>query len=132
MLARLQSEGVEPVIMSWALVRDIRALSKAKHALSQGQDQRAVFQANQIWAKRQPIYRAALQRISVEDGYALLADAVKLDQSIKGQPDQIEVGSIWFQINRLCSSLSGFDNKYTRVTNGLDPKGFSNRLQPTL
>ena len=132
MLARLQSEGVEPVIMSWALVRDIRALSKAKHALSQGQDQRAVFQANQIWAKRQPIYRAALQRISVEDGYALLADAVKLDQSIKGQPDQIEVGPIWFQINRLCSSLSGFDNKYTRVTNGLDPKGFSNRLQPTL
>ncbi len=132
MLARLQSEGVEPVIMSWALVRDIRAISKVKHALSQGQDQRSVFQANQIWGKRQPIFKAALQRISLDDSYVLLAESAKLDQSIKGQRDQIEVGPIWFQISRLCSSLSGFDNNYRSSTNGGDPKGFSNALQPTL
>ncbi len=132
MLERLQSEGIEPVILSWALVRDIRALSKVKYALSLGQDQRTVFQANQIWAKRQTIFAAALRRFSLAQTYELLEMAASLDQSVKGQRPGHEIGSPWFQIRRLCARLSGFDARYQAATNGLDPRVFHNRLQPCL
>ncbi len=113
MLARLKSEGIEPVILCWALVRDIRTLSKLKYAFSTGQDQRSAFQANQVWAKRQGLFSRALQRFNEQDTLDLLGQAAALDQVIKGQRSAESVGSLWFQLNRVCANLTGFEKAYT-------------------
>ncbi|MFT6032353.1 MAG: DNA polymerase-3 subunit delta [Arenicella sp.] len=103
---RLQSEGVEPVIVVWALVREIRVLAAISSALQQGQNKSLLFKQNRIWNKREPIVNAALSRIAPSTWYQLLEQAAHLDQTVKGQRYS-EVGSLWYQIEQLCCRLCG-------------------------
>lgn len=105
---RLQSEGIEPVIVVWALVREIRALAAVSNALANGQNRSAVFKQNRIWSKRESVVNAALSRSSTDDWFQLLRAAAHLDQTVKGQRYQ-EVGPIWYQIELLCAALCGVD-----------------------
>ena len=101
---RLLSEGVEPVIVVWALVREIRTLAAISSAIRSGQNRSSVFKQNRIWNKREPAINAALQRIKLEGWYALLEKAAYLDQTVKGQRYD-DVGSVWHQIERVCAAL---------------------------
>jgi len=103
---RLQSEGVEPVIVVWALVREIRLLAAISAAINAGQNRAAVFKQNRIWSKREPAVNAALTRLPVSVWYDLLEQAAHLDQTVKGQRFS-EVGPIWHQIEQLCARLCG-------------------------
>ena len=104
--ARLRSEGIEPVIVVWALVREIRSLASIAAGLSTGQNKAALFKQNRVWSKREAMMNAALQRLNLEDCYNLLERAAHLDQTIKGQRYQ-EAGSLWFQIENICAQLCG-------------------------
>lgn len=103
---RLQSEGIEPVIVVWALVREIRALAVISAAISAGQNRSSVFKQNRIWSKREPSVNAALQRLGTPQWYDLLEQSAKLDQTVKGQRFE-DVGSVWYQVEQLCSQLCG-------------------------
>ena len=104
--SRLQSEGLEPVIVVWALVKEIRLLAKISASLKAGQDRRTLFKQNRIWSKREPAVNAALQRLSSADWFQLLERAAHLDQTVKGQR-YLEVGSTWHQIEQLCAAICG-------------------------
>ena len=103
---RLQSEGVEPVIVVWALVRDIRLLCALTAGIASGQQRAMLFKQHRVWRNRETIVNAALQRLNTEQCYELLERAAHLDQSVKGQRYS-DVGSTWFQIETLCASLCG-------------------------
>lgn len=103
---RLQSEGVEPVIVVWALVREIRLLASISFALQQGQNKGLLFKQNRIWNKREPFVNAALARLTPRMWYQLLEQAAHLDQTVKGQRHS-EVGGLWYQIEQLCCRLCG-------------------------
>ncbi len=103
---RLQSEGLEPVIVAWALVREIRTLAQISHALGIGGNKSALFKQHRIWSRRAPIIDSALQRLDSHACFELLLQAAHLDQSIKGQRS-VEVGTVWHQIECLCHSLCG-------------------------
>ncbi len=102
--SRLTSEGIEPVIVVWALVREIRALAAISAAISSGQNRSVVFKQNRVWNKREPIVNAALKRIPSSSWYQLLEKAAYLDQTVKGQRYD-DVGSLWHQIERICADL---------------------------
>lgn len=104
--SRLQSEGIEPVIVTWALVRDIRTMAAISAGIEAGQNKAMLFKQNFIWSKREAAANAALQRLPSSKWYQLLARAAHLDQSVKGQRYQ-EVGPIWHQIEVLCSEICG-------------------------
>jgi DNA polymerase-3 subunit delta len=104
--SRLQSEGLEPVIVVWALVREIRIMAAISSGMNQGQSKGLLFKQNRIWNKREPAVNAALGRLSTNDWYDLLEQAAHLDQSVKGQRYS-EVGNIWYQIEQLCCSMCG-------------------------
>ena len=110
MLARLESEGVEPVIVSWALVKDVRALAAIRFGLDSGQPFASLCQANQIWSKRQSLMQHATSRFMGDAANRLLFRASQLDRSIKGQPNAHEVGGIWFQLAKLCSLVCGYED----------------------
>ncbi|MCW8108618.1 DNA polymerase III subunit delta [Alteromonas ponticola] len=61
MLLRLESEGIEPNIIIWALIREWQTLS----ALDQLRNthQPIVWQKFGIWKNRQPFYQSALNRL---------------------------------------------------------------------
>lgn len=103
---RLQSEGVEPVIVAWALVRDIRLLCALAAGIAGGQQRAMLFKQHRVWRNREAIVNAALQRLNVSQCYELLERAAHLDQSVKGQR-YTDVGNIWFQIETLCAGVCG-------------------------
>jgi len=105
---RLQSEGIEPVIVIWSLVREIRLMAVISAAIKDGQNKAAVFKQNRIWNKREAIVSSALNRIDSDQWYSLLDQAAKLDQTIKGQRYS-EAGTIWYQIELLCSAICGVE-----------------------
>jgi len=103
---RLQSEGIEPVIVIWALVREVRLLAAISAGLQAGQNRSMLFKQNRIWAKREPVVNAALRRINSMGWYQLLEQAGHLDQTVKGQR-YLEVGPVWHQIEQLCAAICG-------------------------
>lgn len=105
---RLQSEGVEPVIVVWSLVREIRLLAALSAGIASGANRSMLFKQHRVWSKREVIVNAALSRISVDKWYELLERAAHLDQAVKGQRYQ-EVGTLWFQIEQLCAALCGLE-----------------------
>jgi len=107
-LGRLQTEGVEPVIIVWALVREIRSMASMAQAIAAGQSKAQVFKANRVWAKRETLVNQALQRMNVTAWNELLYQAACLDQSAKGQRF-VDVGTVWFQIEQLLVIFCGVD-----------------------
>ena len=102
--SRLQSEGIEPVIVVWALVREIRAMAAMSAAISSGQSRAQVYKQNRIWSKREPAVNAAIQRLNTQQWYQLLERVAYLDQTVKGQRYD-EPGTVWYQIELLCAEL---------------------------
>lgn len=64
MLYRLESEGLEPNIIIWALIREWEQLWNLKNAEQQGQP--IQWQKFGIWRNRQGMYQAALKRLSLK------------------------------------------------------------------
>lgn len=105
---RLQSEGIEPVIVVWALAREIRTLALISAALANGQNKQQLFRQQRVWSKREPLVNAALGRLNDNACSDLLLRVAHLDQSVKGQRWQ-EVGPIWHQIELLCAGICGLE-----------------------
>lgn len=105
---RLYAEGFEPVIVVWALVREIRLLAHLTGLIEQGQQRSAAFKQLRIWSSREAVINCALGRLSSEHCQELLQRAAHLDQTVKGQRHR-EVGSVWHQIESLCAALCGVE-----------------------
>jgi DNA polymerase-3 subunit delta len=90
-LGGLRGEGVEPVLVNWALHREIRALNALAFARGQRQPLEAVFAAHKVWDKRKPLLLQALRRLTPSDCRRLLDACARSDRVIKGA----ETGSPW-------------------------------------
>jgi len=64
MLYRLESEGLEPNIIIWALIREWEVLWKLKNAIASGES--IQWQKFGIWRNRQGYYQSALNRLSLD------------------------------------------------------------------
>jgi DNA polymerase-3 subunit delta len=80
----LEGEGVEPTLVLWALVRELRALSTASWASEHGQRDDQALRSAGIWPRRQPAARAAMRRHGREGLLRLIRQAASVDRVIKG------------------------------------------------
>ena len=87
----LRDEGVEPVLANWALHQEIRRLAILAFARSRGQPLEAALSEQNVWEKRKPLLRQALQRQTLAGCQRLLRACARTDQTIKGA----ETGSPW-------------------------------------
>ena len=84
MLYRLESEGLEPTIVMWALIREWQTLQSLKHAQSTGRQ--INWNQFRIWKNRQSFYMNALNRLQqhhldqMRDKLTLLDDKLKQSQ----------------------------------------------------
>ncbi len=80
----LRGEGVEPILILWALVREIRAMEEMAYEIEHGASVDAVMKSRWVWQKRQPVVRAGLQRHNQRRWSQLLRRAVRIDRMVKG------------------------------------------------
>lgn len=80
-LLRLESEGLEPSIVLWALVREWQTLNQLLAQQATGQP--INWQQLRIWKNRQSLYQSAMQRLTLADLHALQGKLAHFDQQLK-------------------------------------------------
>jgi DNA polymerase-3 subunit delta len=84
-LAGIHAEGVDPVIVLWALTRELRTLAAVAGSVADGANLGAALQKAQVWQNRQGLLRACIARHPLADFYALIRLAREADAAAKGQ-----------------------------------------------
>lgn len=102
-LASLRGEGVEPVLILWALAREIRELAQMARLVAAGQPAARVMDARRVWTKRKPLVGAALKRLPPQAWQGLLQRAARADRILKGRAS----GDIWQELQCLALGMCG-------------------------
>lgn len=105
MLHGLRNEGSEPVVVLWALAREIRTLYDVQQECDKGQNAQQALSARRVWNNRMPIMQAALERHDSASLASLLEHVSAVDGSIKG----FAGGKPWDNLETLIAELSGID-----------------------
>ncbi len=84
-LSGLRAEGVEPVIVVWALTRELRTLTRLADAVAQRADLGRAMQKCGVWRNRQGLVRSCLGRHQPQAFAGLLRDTAAADAAAKGQ-----------------------------------------------
>ena len=100
MLQQLKDEGVEPVIVCWALSREVAQLDALKQ---QPKEQSQLFKQFRIWPSRQPQIKQALQQLSPLQLQQALMLCALLERKIKGA--QAEPERCWPLIEQACQLI---------------------------
>jgi DNA polymerase III subunit delta len=101
-LRRLRSEASEPVLILWALTREIRQLALLATALEGDKKIDGVLRAHGVWPRRQPVIKRALDRGGVEGWRRLLQQAATVDRVIKGRRS----GDAWMELESLAQAIA--------------------------
>ena len=99
----LKGEGVEPVLVLWALSREIRAMQSMAFDLHQGANIGSVLAKNRVWDKRKPLVQGGLKRHSLPHWQAMLKRCAEVDAIIKG----VKPGNVWDELLELSLWLGG-------------------------
>lgn len=99
----LQSEGAEPVMVLWALSREIRTLAVMADELRGGTAIDRVLVKHRVWEKRKGLVRNVLKRSPPRFLRRLLRQAAWTDRVIKG----IAAGNVWDELLQLSLGLAG-------------------------
>jgi DNA polymerase-3 subunit delta len=102
-LAGLRAEGREPPLILWALLQDLRGLSRVSRAAETERSLDAAFRAEHVWSSRQGPLRAAIARLSRADIDALLVAAARVDRISKGSLR----GDPWTALESLVARIAG-------------------------
>ncbi len=84
-LGGLRSEGVEPVIVMWALTRELRTLSRLDDVVRQGGNLSSAMQKNGVWSNRQGLVRNCMRRHKQGAFNRMLKATGRADAAAKGQ-----------------------------------------------
>lgn len=99
----LKTEGTEPITILWALTREIRSLVQISLAIAQGKHFDWAAKQAGVWDKRQPLIRAALQRLKPAQLQQLLRKANGIDKAVKGMRN----AEPWDELLDLTLNLAG-------------------------
>lgn len=98
----LKGEGIEPVLVLWALTREIRSMAgMAIEAKKNGLDQ--AIAKYRVWPKRKPLVCNGLKRHSPVQWQAMLRRAGDVDNMIKTG----KAGNVWDELLQLSLWLGG-------------------------
>lgn len=95
----LRGEGVEALIVLWAVSRELRALADMASQMERGVPMERIFASQRppVWEKRRPLLSKALQRHPAGQWARYLHLAQRVDEQIKG----VQPGSAWDTLARI-------------------------------
>jgi DNA polymerase III subunit delta len=100
-LASLRTEGTEPILMLWALARELRTLAQMGQELARGKPESSVLA--RAWAQRRALLGKALRRHPAPAWLAFVRRSAQLDRILKGR----ETGDLWLELERLLLAVAG-------------------------
>jgi DNA polymerase-3 subunit delta len=100
-LGGLRQEGVDAVLVSWALARELRSLESMAWEAARGARPEKVLA--RVWQKRKPIVAGALRRLDLATIQAMIVKVGETDQIIKGA----RRGRAWDELRGVVATLSG-------------------------
>jgi DNA polymerase-3 subunit delta len=100
-LASLRTEGTEPILMLWALARELRTLAQMGQELARGKPEGAVLA--RAWAQRRALVGKALRRHPASAWLGFVRRSARLDRILKGR----ESGDVWLELERLLLAVAG-------------------------
>lgn len=103
MVEGLRGEGEDPVLLLWALAREIRQLTQMAQARQAGMSIPAVLSHFKVWDKRKPYFERALQRHPPRRWPQLLRRCAHIDRVNKGRAS----GNSWDELLELALAVSG-------------------------
>lgn len=83
-LEGLRGEGIDAVLVLWAVNKDLQWLARAQYLMSRGQSADSAMNAIYVWRPRQAAMKQALARLNAAAVRNLILDAERVDRSIKG------------------------------------------------
>ncbi|MFZ5594744.1 MAG: DNA polymerase III subunit delta [Pseudomonadota bacterium] len=102
-LAGLRGEGIDPVLVLWALAREIRSLATMAHEVRTGSTADQAMAAHRVWDTRKPLVKQGLQRHKPSTWQTLLRHASQIDRIIKGA----RPGDAWDELLQLALAMAG-------------------------
>jgi DNA polymerase-3 subunit delta len=100
-LASLRSEGTEPILILWALARELRTLAQVSQELARGKPESGVLA--RVWQQRRALVGKALRRHKAPVWLGFLQTAAHLDRVLKGRA----AGDVWLETERLLLAVAG-------------------------
>ncbi len=95
----LAAEGVEPIVVNWALAKDIRVLAQAAASPAAGD---AVLRKAGVWQNRISLFKRCLSRHSDRGLRQLLKRCARADQIAKG----MQPGNVWDELRAVSARLA--------------------------
>ncbi len=100
-LAGLKQEGMEPVLINWALTRELRELIGLRAQMEAGASMHQLL--TKQWASRKSLLQMALRRLSLQSLHQCLQFAAQIDLIIKG----MQSGNAWDALSQLACAMAG-------------------------
>lgn len=100
-LNHLRDDHSEPVLLLWAITRQLRELIKITHEMAQGKNIAALLQKYNVLPSKRPLLQKALRHPRLKEWSNALKQAARIDRMIKGQ----ETGNCWNELTQLCVSI---------------------------
>jgi DNA polymerase-3 subunit delta len=98
----LRGEGVEPPMILWVLVKELRTLYRCAEQIEQGSSIDRAMDGAGVWDRRKPLIKQALQRLPLRLLAELLQLAQRTDAAVKGG----NADDPWQLLDRLVVGLS--------------------------
>jgi len=99
----LRSEGIEPVLVLWALAREIRLLASMSYEIRKGVPDERVLSQYKVWEKRKLTVKQGLRRHPLQGWWHMLRRAGHIDRMIKG----VSAGNVWDELLQLSLMMAG-------------------------
>jgi DNA polymerase-3 subunit delta len=101
-IKNLKQEKAEPVLILWALAKELRQLAAIMQTMEQNKNIDAALQQHHAWEQRKSYIKCALLRKNLKNIYSLIKLCSRLDRVIKGA----ETGNIWDELTKICTDLA--------------------------
>lgn len=99
----LRDEGVDPILILWAITREVRTILALFSKMHGGQISSALLSEQGIWKHREPLIKSFLNRFSPAALQNILLKSKKVDDIVKGRMQ----GSAWDPLFSICLMLTG-------------------------
>ena len=103
MLTGLRGEGAEPVLLLWALTKELRSLAGMAYDCQSGISTEQALVKYRVWDKRKLPVIHALQRHKLAAWQGWLRMASRIDRTIKGQYR----GNVWDDLLQMSLEIAG-------------------------
>ena len=101
LLKVLRNEGTDPILILWALAREIRIVYKVAFAATNGKSTNQVYRQSGVWQARQDLITRASHRLGFNGSQKLLRWIARADRILKGRDEVSAGGSIWNEYERI-------------------------------